>query len=363
MKIITIVGARPQFVKSSIVSKRLKEKNIEEIYIHTGQHYDENMSDIFFKELEIDKPKYNLHIGSGFHGEQTGKMIIEIEKIVLEEKPDGILLYGDTNSTLAGAVVASKLLIPIFHVEGGVRTHDLKMPEEVNRIMTDHVSTVIFVPTSLGMTELEKEGLLERGIYSGDVMLDRLLETVNKYKITDKFFEENNLKENEYYLLTMHRPHNVDNKNRLEKILYILNTLDKKVIFPIHPRTKSKMKEFNLSKENYKNIDFRSPLGYEEMMQYVKFSCAVLTDSGGLQKEACFLGKKCINIYEHTGWKELEKAGILFVWDDLDSNKLKKELNVKIEKNEFLNEFGNGKASQIIANEIYNHFKKGVSVK
>lgn len=357
MRIVTIVGARPQFVKSSIVSQKLKEKSIEEIYIHTGQHYDENMSDIFFKELKIDKPKYNLHIGSGNHGEQTGKMIMEIEKVLLKEKPDGILLYGDTNSTLAGAVVASKLHLPIFHVEGGVRTHDMNMPEEVNRVMTDHVSAIIFSPTYLGMEELKKEGLIEKGINSGDVMLDRLLETVNNYNITEDFFDKNNLEKENYYLLTMHRPYNVDNKERLEKILNILNKLDKKVIFPIHPRTKSKMEEFNLLEENYKNIDFRNPLGYEEMMQYVKYSAGVLTDSGGLPKEACFLGKKCIVIYEHAVWKELEDTNWTYIWNNLSEENLKEELKKEKSKVDILEVFGNGKASEVISNSIYNYLK------
>ena len=357
MKIVTIVGARPQFVKSSIVSQKLKEKNIEEIYIHTGQHYDENMSDIFFKELKIDKPKYNLHIGSGKHGEQTGKMIIEIEKVLLEEKPDGILLYGDTNSTLAGAIVASKLHLPIFHVEGGVRTHDMNMPEEVNRVITDHVSTIIFSPTYLGMEELKKEGLIEKGINSGDVMLDRLLETINRYNITEEFFTKNNLEKENYYLLTMHRPYNVDNKERLENILDILNKLDKEVIFPIHPRTKSKMREFDLLEENYKNIDFRNPLGYEEMMQYVKYSCGVLTDSGGLPKEACFLGKKCIVIYEHAVWKELEDTNWTYIWNNLSEEELKEELKKEKSKVNILEVFGNGKASEIISNSIYDYLK------
>lgn len=357
MKIVTIVGARPQFVKSSIVTQKLKEKNIEEIYIHTGQHYDENMSDIFFKELKIDKPKYNLHIGSGKHGEQTGKMIIEIEKVLLEEKPDGILLYGDTNSTLAGAIVASKLHLPIFHVEGGVRTHDMNMPEEVNRVMTDHVSTIIFSPTHLGMEELKKEGLIEKGINSGDVMLDRLLETINSYNITEEFFTKNNLEKENYYLLTMHRPYNVDKKERLENILDILNKLDKEVIFPIHPRTKSKMREFDLLEENYKNIDFRNPLGYEEMMQYVKYSCGVLTDSGGLPKEACFLGKKCIVIYEHAVWKELEDTNWTYIWNNLSEEELKKELKKEKSKVNILEVFGNGKASEVISNSIYDYLK------
>lgn len=357
MKIVTIVGARPQFVKSSIVSQKLKEKNIEEIYIHTGQHYDENMSDIFFKELKIDRPKYNLHIGSGKHGEQTGKMIIEIEKVLLSEKPDGVLLYGDTNTTLAGAIVASKLHLPIFHVEGGIRTHDMKMPEEINRIITDHVSTLIFSATYLGMEELKKEGLIEKGINSGDVMLDRLLETVNSYKISENFFENNNLEKENYYLLTMHRPYNVDNKERLEKILEILNRLNKKIIFPIHPRTRVKMKEFNLLENNYVNIDFRNPLGYKEMIQYMKYSCGILTDSGGLPKEACFLGKKCIVIYEHAVWKELEDTKWTYIWDNLIEKELVEKLNKEKSKVNILEIFGNGKASEKISSSIYRYLK------
>ncbi len=356
MKIITIVGARPQFIKSSIVSQKLKEKEIEEIYIHTGQHYDENMSDIFFKELNIEKPKYNLHIGSGNHGEQTGKMIIEIEKTLLLEKPDGVLLYGDTNSTLAGAIASSKLYIPVFHVEGGVRLH-LTNPEEINRILTDNISTLIFTPTSRGMKELVREGLEERGINSGDVMLDRLLSLQDKFNVEEKFFKENDLEKENYYILTLHRPDNVDSKDRLKKILDILNNLDKKVVFLAHPRTRNKMKEFNLNIDEYKNIDFREPLGYEKLMKYIKYSNGVLTDSGGLQKEACFLGKKCINIYEDTPWKELESIEAIYVWKDLEEKKLKEELGKKVELEDILIEFGSGKASEVISNSIYDYLK------
>lgn len=356
MKIVTIVGARPQFIKSSIVSKKLKEKGIEEIYIHTGQHYDKNMSDIFFEELNIDKPKYNLCIGSGTHGEQTGNMIVEIEKILLQEKPNGILLYGDTNSTLAGAIAGSKLYIPIFHVEGGVRLH-LANPEEINRILTDNVSTLIFTPTSEGIVELSKEGLGERGINSGDVMLDRLLSLQDKLNINDHFFYENKLKREEYYILTLHRPENVDNRERLKKILEILNKLEKKVLFLTHPRTKNKIKEFNLSMKDYENIDFREPVGYEKLMKYIKYSSGVLTDSGGLQKEACFLGKKCINIYKNTPWKELKLIEAIFVWNNLEEEALKSELKKKIDLKDILSIFGNGKASEVISNSIYDYLK------
>lgn len=358
MKIITIVGARPQFVKSSIVSKRLKEKNIEEIYIHTGQHYDENMSDIFFKELEIDKPKYNLHIGSGLHGEQTGKMLIEIEKILIKEDPELVLLYGDTNSTLAGALAASKLHFPIFHIEGGGRNHNLDIPEEINRILTDHVSTKIFTATETGMKELKREGLISRGINSGDVMLDRLLENINKYN-DSMLLKKYKLAENKYYLLTLHRPNNTDCKGKLSEILLKLNKLDKIVVFPIHPRTKTKMKEFNLDKKLYSNILFIDPLGYDEMMIFVNFSDGVLTDSGGLQKEACFLGKKCITIFDHTPWIELEKIGSIYVWKDLLLESLFTNLSKKISSQNSLEIFGNGKASEKIVSEIETFLKRG----
>ena len=352
MKIITIVGARPQFIKASIVSKFLKKENIEEVYVHTGQHYDENMSDIFFKELEIDKPKYNLHIGSGLHGEQTGKMIIELEKVLLNEKPEGVLLYGDTNSTLAGAISASKLNIPIFHVEGGVREHNLREPEEVNRILTDHVSTIIFTPLLSSMEELKKEGLISRGVYSGDVMLDRIIENKKNYN-NENILKKYDLKENNYYVLTLHRPNNVDKKEQLISILETVNNLNKKVLFPVHPRTKAKLNEFKIIENLFKNIIFIDPLGYNEIMAYINFSEAVLTDSGGLQKEVCFLGKKCIVIFDYTPWKELEELGGVYVWKNVQNkDDLFKELNNNLFNKDIFKIFGNGKASKIIAKTI-----------
>ncbi|NME35805.1 MULTISPECIES: non-hydrolyzing UDP-N-acetylglucosamine 2-epimerase [Fusobacterium] len=357
MKIVTIVGARPQFIKASIVSQKLKEKGIEEIYIHTGQHYDENMSDIFFEELNIDKPKYNLHVGSGLHGEQTGKMIIEIEKVLLQEKPEGVLLYGDTNSTLAGAIATSKLHIPIFHVEGGERNHDKSIPEEINRILTDHVSEIIFTPTIEGIKELEREGLVQKGKNSGDVMLDRLLENIKDYCLTEKL-EKYSLKEEEYYLMTLHRPTNTDKKERIFNILSIIDSLDKKIVFPIHPRSKNLLKKYEIDIRDFKNIIFVDPVSYNEMMTLVKYSSGVLTDSGGLQKEACFLGKKCITIFDHTPWRQLEKLGFIYVWRDLDRDTLIENLKIKRNTKECLELFGNGRASEKIVNDIYNYLIK-----
>lgn len=351
IKIITIVGARPQFIKSSIVTKKLREKKIDEIYIHTGQHYDKNMSDIFFEELKINKPKYNLNIGSGNHGEQTGKMIIEIEKVLLHEKPKLVLLYGDTNSTLAGAISASKLHIPIFHVEGGIREHNMSEPEEINRILTDHISTYIFTPLLSSMEELKVEGLYIKGINSGDVMLDRILENKEYYE-NSEIIKKEKLEEDNYYLLTLHRPTNVDNKERLIHLLEIINSLDKKVLFPIHPRTHAKLKEFEINMKRFNNIKFIDPLGYNEILSCINFSKAVLTDSGGLQKEVSFLNKKCVVIFEYTPWKELEKAGYIYVWNSLNKEELLKELRENCFKENIFEIFGNGKASEIIVNKI-----------
>ena len=352
MKVITIVGARPQFVKSSIVSKRLKEKNIEEIYIHTGQHYDENMSDIFFEELEIEKPKYNLHIGSGSHAEQTGKMLIEIEKILLKENPNIVLLYGDTNSTLAGALAAVKLHFPIFHVEGGTRFHDLTIPEEVNRILVDHISEYIFAPTEEAMIELRKEGLEEKSLNSGDVMLDRLLDVINRNTGAVEFIKKLNLKENGFYLLTLHRPSNTDEQERLIKILETINSLDKKILFPIHPRTRENIKKFNIDVKKYKNITCVEPLGYNELIMCLNKSSGAFTDSGGLQKEACFLEKKSIVIFESSAWKELEENEYLYVWNDLSKDGLLKYLEKELPKESCHKYFGNGKATEIIVEKI-----------
>lgn len=357
IKIVTIVGARPQFIKASIVTKKLKEKKIDEIYIHTGQHYDQNMSDIFFEELKINKPKYNLNIGSGNHGEQTGKMIIEIEKVLLYEKPKLVLLYGDTNSTLAGAISASKLHIPIFHVEGGIREHNIFEPEEINRILTDHISTYIFTPLLSSMEELKVEGLYTKGINSGDVMLDRILEN-KEYYGNDEIIKKEKLERYNYYLLTLHRPTNVDDKERLIYLLKIINSLDKKVLFPIHPRTQAKLKEFEINIKSFENIKFIAPLGYNEILSCINFAKAVLTDSGGLQKEVAFLNKKCIVIFEYTPWKELEKAGYIYVWNDLNKEELFKELNENYFKENIFEIFGNGKASEIIVDKIINFLHK-----
>lgn len=303
MKIATIIGARPQFIKAAVLSREIKSKaDIEDIIIHTGQHYDENMSSIFFDELEIPKPKYNLEVGSGLHGQQTGKMLEKIEQVLLNEKPDWVLVYGDTNSTVAGALAASKLHIPLAHVEAGLRSFNRKMPEEINRIATDHISDILFAPTQTAVDILEKEGLNQKTVLSGDVMYDSVLfykdKALNKYS-------QNNLPFDAYYLATIHRQENTDDPARLQSIFTALSDTDKPVVLPLHPRTKKLLTGIKYS-NNIKIID---PVGYLELLFLLNHSSKVLTDSGGLQKEAFFMDKPCITMRDETEWVETLQNG------------------------------------------------------
>ena len=299
-KIITIIWARPQFIKHAPVDKIIK-KYAQNIVIHTGQHFDENMSDIFFQQLEIDKPDYNLDIHGWNHGEMTWKMMIEIEKIVLKEKPDFILVYGDTNSTLAGSLVWAKLHIPIIHVEAGLRSFDKKMPEEINRVLTDHVSAYLLAPTKQAIENLKNEWITKWVFRIQDPMyltVDHFIEKARKLNLLEKY----GLKKWEYYFLTMHRPSNVDNKEQLESIVNLLNNLNKKVLFPIHPRTKSRLENFNI--KLWKNIITIQPAWYLETLYFMDNADAVITDSGWLQKEAYILWKNIFTVRNTTEWIE-----------------------------------------------------------
>lgn len=296
MKLISIVGARPQFIKAAVIHRALKEySEIDEIIVHSGQHYDENMSDIFFKELEISPPKYNLGVGSGKHGEQTAKMLSGFEELFLLEKPDVCLVYGDTNSTLAAALAAVKLHIPVAHVEAGLRSFNRHMPEEINRIATDHISEWLFAPTSTAMTLLENEGLKDKSYFVGDVMYDSAI-----------FYSQNNnpymCAEGSYFLATVHRAENTDSYERLTSICDAFNNINTPIILPLHPRTRKYITEYGIKlKEHVKVID---PVGYKEMIRLIEGSTKVLTDSGGLQKEAYFLKKQCITLRDETEWVE-----------------------------------------------------------
>jgi len=349
MKIVTILGARPQFIKAGSVSREIaKYENIEEIIVHTGQHYDANMSDIFFDEMKIPKPNYFLGIGGKSHGAMTGQMIEKIEEVVLKEQPDWVMVYGDTNSTLAGAIVASKLHIKLAHIEAGLRSFNIKMPEEVNRILTDRVSQILFCPTTTAMKNLQDEGFDNFDISivnAGDVMQDgaifyKKLAQKPKCKISKN-----------YILCTIHRAENTDDPSRLKSIFDALNTVanEKQIILPLHPRTKKILQELSVDISKLTIID---PVGYLEMVWLIDNCSLVMTDSGGLQKEAYFFEKQCITLRDETEWVELVENGFnTLVGADKD-----KILSAFNGTNTFiakeLNLYGGGKASEKIIKEL-----------
>jgi len=346
-KIIAIVGTRPQFIKHFPFEKAAKNK-IDLVTIHTGQHYDNNMSAVFFEELGMNRPDYMLQIGSGSHGEQTGKMMIEIEKICLEEKPDGVLVYGDTNSTLAGAIVASKLHIPVIHVEAGLRSFNKEMPEEVNRVMTDHVADLLLVPSQTAVDNLLKEGLT-KGVYIvGDIMKDLVV-----YVKDNALYKKPNIKA-DYYYATLHRPYNVDEPDRLQFILSQLNSLDKKVIFAAHPRTINRIDSLKNQNSSFQltNIELIPPQGYLENLGYLMASELLITDSGGMQKEAYWLNKKCITIRSETEWVETINGGAnTLIFNNIED--LKNEILQPV-LNWDENLYGDGKSSERIIKILMN---------
>ncbi|MDR6404753.1 MULTISPECIES: non-hydrolyzing UDP-N-acetylglucosamine 2-epimerase [Chryseobacterium] len=296
-KIIAIIGARPQFIKHYPIDKSAKG-TIDLITIHTGQHYDQEMSQIFFDELGMSHPNYQLSVGKGGHGAQTGKMLENIEEILINEKPHGIIVYGDTNSTLAGALAAAKLHIPIAHIEAGVRSYNKHLPEEVNRLLTDHLTSLFFIPTEKARIDLSKEGITQDIYEFGDIMKEVLDDVIEKGLVNSNIADEN------FYYTTIHRPYNTDDCETLKKLLNSLNTLNKKIVFAIHPRTEGRMAEYGLQKTNYKNISFIKPQSYIDNLNYINASSGVITDSGGIQKEAYWLKKKCITIRTETEWVE-----------------------------------------------------------
>ncbi len=310
MKAVTVLGARPQFIKAATVSRAFKEVGVQEIIVHTGQHFDRNMSEVFFTEMGIPQPDYNLEISGLGHGAMTGRMLEQVEGVLLKEKPDCVLVYGDTNSTLAGALAAAKLHIPIAHVEAGLRSFEMKMPEEVNRILTDRISSYLFCPTATAVANLEKEGFSSFGseiVLCGDVMYDAVL--YYKKSIDQKATILKSLKLNDqpFVLATIHRAENTDDINRLAAICTALNEINKtaKVILPLHPRTKTLLSKSNI-RLDFKPID---PVGYFDMLALLQKCELVLTDSGGLQKEAYFFHKFCITLRDQTEWVELVDAG------------------------------------------------------
>lgn len=318
-KIVTILGARPQFIKASTVSRVLSQQSVcSETLVHTGQHFDNNMSDIFFDELDIPKPKYNLGIGGGSHGQMTGRQLEAIEKILLEEKPNWVVVYGDTNSTLAGALAAAKLHIPIAHIEAGLRSFNKKMPEEVNRVLTDHVSSLLFCPTKQAVENLKKEAIIEKNIVLvGDVMLDAARFFGQKAKNVSTILKDLNLELKKFILVTIHRAENTEYRDKLKNIIDALNEFSDKqaVVWPIHPRTKKKLYELDLISTVNQRVNLIEPLGYLDMVMLEQSAALILTDSGGVQKEAFFYEVPCVTIRDETEWTELIEAG----WNRLAS--------------------------------------------
>ncbi|XRH76169.1 MAG: non-hydrolyzing UDP-N-acetylglucosamine 2-epimerase [Candidatus Methanosuratincola verstraetei] len=320
MRVATVVGARPQFIKMAPLSRELR-KYFEEIVIHTGQHYDYEMDRIFFEQLNIPPPDYNLGVGSGFHGYQTGEMLKRIEDVLIKESPDLVIVYGDTNSTLAGALAAAKLRIRVAHVEAGLRCFDRTVPEEVNRVLTDHISDLLFVPTERAVKNLYNEGI-KNGVYlTGDVMLDALLHNITIAEKESKIIQELGVEAKSYLLVTVHRAENTDNRARLENIIECLVKCKRKTIFPIHPRTKAFLEKYSLldKLKNADHIILTKPLSYFDMLVLEKNARQIITDSGGVQKEAYSFKTPCITLRKVTEWPETVEDGLnILVGDDYD---------------------------------------------
>ena len=351
-KVVSIVGARPQFIKAATLSRQFRLLGVQESIIHTGQHFEANMSDIFFREMEIPKPAYQLDIHTLSHGAMTGRMLEGIEKALQVEKPDGVVLYGDTNSTLAGALAASKLRIPVVHVEAGLRSFDMTMPEEVNRVLTDRVSSILFCPTETAVNNLNREGfdnMPARIVNSGDVMYDAALYYEDKAQLKSDILRRIGTKK--FVLATIHREENADSPEKLRSIIAGLNEIHKQVpvVVPLHPRTR------NILAQQYilPNFIIIDPVGYFDMIMLLKNAELVITDSGGVQKEAFFFGKQCITLREQTEWVELVEKGFNVLVGS-DSRRLISAFNsFSTQESDFsANLYGNGHAAKTIAEII-----------
>jgi len=356
MKIVTVVGARPQFIKAAVVSHELRKKH-QEVLVHTGQHYDYNMSEQFFKELDIPAPDYNLGISGGSHSQMTGRMMIAIEEILLKEQPVWLLVYGDTNSTLAAALAAAKLHIPVCHVEAGARVHSMTNPEEINRICTDHISSLLLASTQSGYDEMANEGLQSKGMVVGDPMFDAFVEYSNKLRVDDISL---NLLDGgtavvprEYYYLTCHREENTHDDKDLLEILRAMEQLDAPTIYPVHPRNKTRALRLQ-QKNNFTKVILTEPVGYLESACLVKNAKKIVTDSGGLQREAFFAGKKCVTILDFVCWPETMVCGR----NELSAPNAD-EIVTKLNREQIIDEsyqpFGDGHAAVKIVEAMENH--------
>jgi UDP-N-acetylglucosamine 2-epimerase len=352
MKIVTVLGARPQFIKSAPVSKAIGEVRIQEYLVHTGQHYDYGMSKVFFEEMEIHEPNINLEVGSGSQAQQTGQMLMGIESVLIIQKPDLVLVYGDTNSTLAGALAAAKLQINLAHVEAGLRSYNRRMPEEHNRVLTDHCSDLLFCPTQTAVDNLAKEGIFNGVYLVGDTMYDAVLQFGEIAKQNSKILQTLKINPKEYLLTTIHRAYNTDNDEVLSKIMNAFKHINEIFIFPIHPRTLHVVNTYNIQiPANVKVID---PVGYLDMLMLEQNARAILTDSGGIQKEAFFFKVPCLTLRPETEWIETIQSGwnhLVGVDPDLIIDAIR---NLEIPDTSLMQAFGDGFAAHKIASIISN---------
>ncbi len=357
-KILTVIGARPQFIKASVVSHELAAQGIIEEIVHTGQHFDANMSEVFFAELEIPHPAHHLGIGGGTHGQNTGRMIEAIEKVLLARRPDWVLVYGDTDSTLAGALAAVKLHIPVAHVEAGLRSFNRAMPEEVNRVLTDHSATLLFAPTEVAVSHLAKEGITgDRVLQVGDVMYDAALFFGQKAEQCSAILDVLGLQPRQFVLATVHRAENTDNQKRLQTIFSGFQEFGRSIILPLHPRTRERLRSFEIAIP--RNVRIIEPVGYLDMVMLEKNAALIATDSGGVQKEAFFYQVPCVTLRDETEWIELVQAH----WNTLASPSRENEIAAQMHQSLGtqglpITPYGDGKAAAAILSGLLQFSRK-----
>lgn len=358
MKVVSVVGARPQFIKAFVVSRELRRAH-EEVLVHTGQHYDEEMSDVFFDDLGLEEPAYNLGVGSDSHGRQTARMLAGIERVIQTERPDVVVLYGDTNSTLAGAIAGSKLEPVVAHVEAGLRSDNREMPEEINRVLTDHAADLCFPPSAAAAERLRAEGITEGVHVVGDVMYDSIQWARDAAISRSTILNRLNLEEESFVLATVHRAANTDDSERLESILDGLSNTARNVVFPVHPRTEKCLRKYGLYERAESALELTAPVGYLDFVRLLDAAERVATDSGGVQKEAFFLDTPCVTLREETEWVETVECG----WNTLvgaDSERITHALNAERSLGHKPTPYGDGNAAERIVSALETHIDRSL---